>query len=184
MHIQNPAIFRILARYIHSSVKAYAGIFRTLYNARIWEPCHVKDFATFRISVYLRQEVYSGSCLFTHIQAYSGILNSDSYNNVLFFFTFFFSLFFQRNLKRHVFDNNASISMLVFNHVFLGNQVLWYKTNFSDQILSHKKFIRSQKFLKNLLRSPLIKYLVLLIPQDLEVFCKSRVWKFQKITKY
>ena len=133
----------------------------------IWDKKYIQD------PVYLRT--------FKHIQAYSIMIVIITF---FFFFTFFFSLFFQRNLKRHVFDNNASISMLVFNHVFLGNQVLWYKTNFSDQILSHKKFIRSQKFLKNLLRSPLIKYLVLLIPQDLEVFCKSRVWKFQKITKY
>ena len=76
----NPCIFRTLSyseswhnkRYIQNSAKAYSGIFRTLCNARILEPCHIKNFSTFRGLAYLGPETYSESYLFLgtfrHIQ--------------------------------------------------------------------------------------------------------------------
>ena len=77
-HIQN-------TRYIHNSLKLCSGIFRTLCNARILTPCHVQNFAIFRILAYLGPEAYSEYCLFKHIQAYSIMI-------VVITLTFFFSL--------------------------------------------------------------------------------------------
>ena len=69
-HIQNP-------RYIQNSIKAYSGIYiQTLCNARI-----------LRTLPYLGPEAYSESSLFRHIQAYSGIFNNDTYNNINFLFS-------------------------------------------------------------------------------------------------
>ena len=88
MYIQNPTIFRILAylepiRYIQNSVKAYSERCVTL---AYWEPCHLQNFPTFRCLAYLGPEVYSKSCFYGHIQAYSGIFDNDSYNNINFLF--------------------------------------------------------------------------------------------------
>ena len=87
-HIQNPAIFKILA---YLEPKTYLNS-RTLsrhivvYSKRCvtlacWEPYHIQNFVIFSISAYLEHEV---TCLYIHIQAYLGIFNNDSYNNINF----------------------------------------------------------------------------------------------------
>ena len=123
MNIQNPGrfrtqdIFRILSRYI----LAYSERCVMLTN---WKPFHIQNFAIFRILTNLGPEVYSESCLFRHIQAYSDIFNNDSYNNINFLFFTLIWHTFQRNLKRHTCFLTAitSIPMLVW--VYLNN--MWF----------------------------------------------------------
>ena len=106
----NSCIFRSLTyseswhlynlRYISNSMKAYSGTFRTLCNVPTLrtlpysELYHIQNFGIFR------PEAYSEFCSYRHIQAYSGIFNNDSYNNI--FFTLILHTF-HRNLKKHVF---------------------------------------------------------------------------------
>ena len=117
-HIQNSGIFRT------------QDIFRTLsrhileYTERVtlayWESYHIQNFTIFRNLAYLGPQAYSESCLFRLIQAYSGMLNNDSWNNIN---TLFFTLIlyaFRRTLKGHMFLTTlASISM--FDWVYLSN---------------------------------------------------------------
>ena len=50
---------------------------------------------------YLGAEAYSESCLYGHIQEYSGIFDTDSYNSINFpFFTLILRIC---NLKRYMF---------------------------------------------------------------------------------
>ena len=48
---------------------------------------------------YLGPEAYSESCLNKHIQAYSGIFDSDSYNNINFLFFDFNLTYFSTEFK-------------------------------------------------------------------------------------
>ena len=68
-----------------------------------WEPCHMQNFAIFRVLAYLGPEAYSESCLFRHIQPYSGIFNNDSYKNMSFLFLKLILHIFGWNLMRHLF---------------------------------------------------------------------------------
>ena len=90
-------------RYIHvlfRHIQPYCGIIRILCNSCIfrtpdifktllkhilaysqncvmlayWEPCHIQNFAIFRILAHLGPGAYLESCLFGHIQAYTDIL--------------------------------------------------------------------------------------------------------------
>ena len=53
-----------------------------------WESCHIQNFVIFRILAYLGPEAYLESCLYRHIQVYSG---------VTFFFQTLILHFFQQN---------------------------------------------------------------------------------------
>ena len=82
------------------------------------ENCHIKHFAILRILSYLGPVAFSESCLFRHIQAYSGIFNNDSYNNINFLLFTLILHSFQPNLKRRIFfyyddvSLNARLSLL------------------------------------------------------------------------
>ena len=52
---------------------------------------------------YLGPEAYSESCLNKHIQAYSGIFDSDSYNNSNFLFFHFNLTYFSTEFKMTLF---------------------------------------------------------------------------------
>ena len=67
------------------------------------KPCHIQNFAIFRILAYLGPEAYSGSCLYRYIQVYSGIFYNDSYNNINFIFTFSLTYFSKKFKKRWFF---------------------------------------------------------------------------------
>ena len=92
-HFQNPGaylepkIFRTLSRHILTYPE------RCVTLAYL-EPCHIQNFAIFRILAYL------------HIQAYSRKFNSDSYHNINFLFFTLMVHSFQRTFKRHAFDYN------------------------------------------------------------------------------
>ena len=101
MHIQNPVYYREF-RHIQACsrpIQTYCGIFRTLCNSFIFRTLPYSEFAIFRILAYLGPEAYLESCLYRHIQAYSGILNNDSYNNINFLFFTLILHTFQPNLK-------------------------------------------------------------------------------------
>ena len=101
-HIQNPGMFRTrdIVRTLSRHILAYSKCCVTL---SYWELCHIQNFVIFRILAYLGLKAYSESCLYRHIQVYSGISNNDSCNHVNFiFFTLIFHTF-QRHLKIHVF---------------------------------------------------------------------------------
>ena len=84
MHIQNPAIFGILA-YLepchirNPGIFRIQDVFRTL-SRHFWHiqnavKCsHIEKLAIFWTLVYLGPEAYSESCLYTHIQAYSTMI--------------------------------------------------------------------------------------------------------------
>ena len=81
-HIQNPGIFRTYKIYS----ELCQGIFRTLCNARILRTMPFTGLSHIRCLAYLGPKVYSESCFYRHIQAYSGIFDNDSYNNINFLF--------------------------------------------------------------------------------------------------
>ena len=90
-HIQNP-------RYIQNCVKAYS---EGCVMLACCEPYHIQNFAIFRILAHVGPEAYSESCLYKHIQAYSGIFSNDSYNNINFLFFYLFNLtYFSTKLKK------------------------------------------------------------------------------------
>ena len=115
-HIQNPGIFETqdIFRTLSKHILAYSERCVTL---AYWEPCHIQNFDLFRILAYLEFKEYSKSCLFTYIQAYLGIFNNDSYNNLNFLFFFHFNLAqFSIKFKRHVLwlqwrDFNTGLSL-------------------------------------------------------------------------
>ena len=85
-HIENPGIFRT------------QHIFRPLSGDTLicseccaplayWEPCYIQNFGIFRTFPYLGYEAYSETWLYRYIQAYSGIFNNHSYNNITFNFS-------------------------------------------------------------------------------------------------
>ena len=80
--IQNPGIFRTqdIFRTLSRHILAYSE--RCVILA-YWEPCHIQNFG-----IFLGPQAYSESCLFRHIQAYSGIFNNNSYKTLTFFFSF------------------------------------------------------------------------------------------------
>ena len=82
---------------------------------------HIQNFAIFKILAYLGPNAFSVSCLYRHIQVYSGIVNNDNYNtiNLLFFFTLILHNF-QPNFKRHVFLTTMT-SISVLDLVYLNN---------------------------------------------------------------
>ena len=99
-----------------------------------WEPCHIQNLAIFRILAYwgpVYIQTYSESCLNRHIQAYSGIFDNDSYNNINLFFTLILHTF-QRNLKWHisfgyndVISNfNARLSLLKWYAIFQNSVII------------------------------------------------------------
>ena len=75
-------------RYTQRSVKTYSGIFRTLCNCElcynISELCHIQKFRIFRTRGIFKTLFYR------HIQAYLGIFDNDSYNNITINFPFFY----------------------------------------------------------------------------------------------
>ena len=84
----NSCIFKTLS-YSKSWQFITQDVFRTLsrhiliYSKRCvtlayWDPYYIQNVALFRILAYLGPEAYSKSCLFMHIQAYSGIFNNNS----------------------------------------------------------------------------------------------------------
>ena len=113
-HIQNSGIFR--TQDIFRTLSRHSGIYRTC-DARILrtltysEFYHIQKFGIFRTP---------GIFKVLFIQAYSGMLNNDSWNNIN---TLFFTLIlyaFRRTVKRHMFLTTlASISML--DWVYLNN---------------------------------------------------------------
>ena len=88
-YIQNPGIFRAqdIFRTLSSHILAYLKHYVTL---AYWEPCHIQNLAIFRNLAYLGPEAYSESCLYRHIQAYSGI-----------YFHFDFT-YFSRKFKKNI----------------------------------------------------------------------------------
>ena len=106
-HIQNLGIFRSqdIFRTLARHIIAYSERFVTL---AYWEPSHIQNFTIFRSLAYVGPESHSEPCLFRHIQAYSGILNNDSYNNIkipffiliLHFFSIKFHMFFWIQWRR------------------------------------------------------------------------------------
>ena len=82
---------------------------------------HIQNFAIFKMLAYLGPNAFSVSCLYRHIQVYSGIVDNDSYNNInlLFFFTLILHNF-QPNFKRHVFLTTMT-SISVLDLVYLNN---------------------------------------------------------------
>ena len=112
----------------------------------------VENPAIFRILAYLGPQAYSESCLYKHIQAYSDIFDSDSYNKINFL------THFPTKFKKTCFlTTMTSISMLDWvyldntrsfkirysrtnkTHIFLRKQILGQKRKFSDKMLSHQK---------------------------------------------
>ena len=99
-HIQNSSIFRTqdIFRTQSRHILAYSECYVTL---ACWEPCHIQNFAIFRILAHVGPKAYSESCLYKHIQAYSGIFSNDSYNNINFLFFYLFNLtYFSTKLKK------------------------------------------------------------------------------------
>ena len=96
-HIQNPRIFRTqdIFRTLSRNTLTYPELCVT---PAIWETCHIQNFVIFRILAHLGLEAYSESYLYRYIQAYSGILNNDSYNNINFLI---FTSFLWRNLNKY-----------------------------------------------------------------------------------
>ena len=80
-HIQNPGIFRTqdVFRTLSRHILEYLKHCLTL---TYWEHCDIQNISIFRILTYLQPEAYRESCLYRHIQTYSGIFNNDSYNNI------------------------------------------------------------------------------------------------------
>ena len=112
MHIQNPAIFRILV-YLRSKIysELWQDIFWHIQNTV--QRSHIENPAIFRTFpypdrslAYLRPNVYSESCLLRLIQAYSGIFNNDSYNNINFRFFTLILHFLTKFEKTCFFDYN------------------------------------------------------------------------------
>ena len=81
--IQNPGIFITSDTFWTLSRHILAYSERCVTFA-YWEPCHIQNFTTFRILVYLGTDVYSESCSYKRIQAYPGIFDNDSYNSINF----------------------------------------------------------------------------------------------------
>ena len=71
-----------------------------------WEFCHIYNFAKVRNLAYLGVKMYLESSLFRHIQAYLGIFNIDSHDNINFLFFTSILHTFQRNLKDTFVDYN------------------------------------------------------------------------------
>ena len=88
-YVQNPGIVR--------TQNIFTNLSRHILEYS--KPCHIQKLAIFKISAYLGSKTYSESCFFSHNQAYSGIFNDDSYNNINFFLSLTLHTF-QRNLKR------------------------------------------------------------------------------------
>ena len=101
-------IFRTLSRYILAYPER---CLRYAYR----EPYQIQNFTMFRILEYLGLKAYSESCLFRQIQAYLGILISDSYNINFFYFNL---IYVSTKFKKTCFfdyndDNfNAGLSLL------------------------------------------------------------------------
>ena len=64
---------------------------------------------------YLGPEAYSESFLYRHIQAYSGMFDLDSYNNISFFLTLILHIC---NFKRHMFFDYNDISFNAWLSLF------------------------------------------------------------------
>ena len=85
-------------------IQTYSAILRRIQN-----PLQSLYIQTFPYSEswhiwnlrYIQNSVKPYSGIFRHIQAYSGIFNDDSYNNINFLFFNLISHTLQRNLKRH-----------------------------------------------------------------------------------
>ena len=81
----NSCIFRILA-YLEPEIRHILAYSERCVSLAYWETCQIQNFAIYRILVYLGPEEYSESCLFRHIQAYSGIFDNECYNKINFLF--------------------------------------------------------------------------------------------------
>ena len=142
-HIQNLGKFRI------------QGIFRTLSNhimayserSTYWTPYHIQNFAIFKILAYLGLEAYLEPFLFSHIRAYLGIFNIDSYNNVNVPFFALILHTFQRNLKRHINKHNQKlISILKNQKIYEGFlKILIFRVSLSRTHLQSKTFLFKAK---------------------------------------
>ena len=97
-HIQNPGIFRTwdIFRTLQRHTLAYSERCVTL---AYWQPCHIQNFAIFRILAYLGLEAYSIMMVIIKLTFLSFTLILHT---------------FQRNLKRHIcfLTTRTSISML------------------------------------------------------------------------
>ena len=85
--------------------------------------CNFRILRTLPYSEFLQgPKVYSESCSTRHIQAYSGIFDKDSYNNInfLLFFTLILHTF-QQNLKRHIFIDYNDVYWVIDYNVCLNN---------------------------------------------------------------
>ena len=76
-HIQNLGIF--ITQDVFRTLSRHILIYsKRCVTLAYWDPYYIQNVALFRILAYLGPEVYSKSCLFIHIQAYSGIFNNNS----------------------------------------------------------------------------------------------------------
>ena len=114
-HIQNPGIFRTEDKFrtLLRHILAYSERCVTL---AYWEPCHIQNFVIFKILAYVRPEAYSKSCLYRHIQAYSGIFNNDSHNNINLFFALIL-----HNFQRKTFLLTTVTSISMLDGVYVNN---------------------------------------------------------------
>ena len=94
LHFQNPVIFRILAYLEHTIHSEHCqSIFWHIQNTV--QHCHIENSVIFRTLPFSEfwhilnaRHIHSESCLYRHIQAYSGIFNNDSLNTINFLFYF------------------------------------------------------------------------------------------------
>ena len=88
---------------IFSYIQPYCGVFRILCSPCMFKTLPYSESWHIWNPRYTQNSVKPYSGIFRHIQAYSGIFNDDSYNNINFLFFTLISHTLQRNLKRQCF---------------------------------------------------------------------------------
>ena len=133
MHIQNPAIFRILEWMFRTLDMFWTLPWHILaYSTHCvmlacWEPCPIQNFTIFRIWAYSALRAFSESCLYWHIQTYS--IMTVAMILSFFLFTLILHTYFSTIFKDMSFDYNdvnfnARLSWLPLNVIFENSVII------------------------------------------------------------